>query len=152
VSRAGSAWRLARDVVHARYYLTANTALSTVGNNTLNLTGVSFDPINCAGSGGFVVPLAGTYAVTVCLNLSAAPAAAGAIQVTIARNGTQVSQGGAMYFPAASPVWPATICTDLIACNANDTIQSIVWISEAVNVMGTTDRTYLAAQYLGPTT
>jgi hypothetical protein len=149
VSRNGSAWRLARDVLHARYYLTANLAFP--GAAAISCTGVTTDPMACAGSGGFVVPLAGTYLVTANTGLSAAPATAGSMQQNIFRNGANVVNGGGFTYLANNSMWPSVTVTDMLTCAVNDLIQNGMWTTQAVNIMGTSDRTFLAVTYLGPT-
>jgi hypothetical protein len=150
VSRNGSAWRKALEVLHARYYLPANYAAA--GSVTLNLTGVSSDPLNCAGSGGFLVPLAGLYSVTATIGLTPSPATASNMQVNILRNGAIVSLGGTTYYPASNSAWPAASDTDLVVCAVNDLIQNALWTPQAVGVMGeaTGARTYMTAAYIGP--
>jgi hypothetical protein len=101
VSRNGSAWKKARDVLHAKVYRaavwTVGTAAATVVFDTVNRDDYGI----WTGGGNLVAPIAGWYSVFLNISITTTPTFSGVINVN--RNGTRngyVTSNGV----ASSPV------------------------------------------------
>jgi hypothetical protein len=113
----GNAYRRARDVLHSRWF---RSAALTVGTTATNLAFDSMvaDPYGLWTSPQWTIPMAGVYAITVQVILTATAANQG-IQAQVAKNGVLTLQTSAASV-ASGNTWSAT--NDRLACAAGDVL------------------------------
>jgi hypothetical protein len=144
ISRNGSAWKKARDVLQARVYRAAAYTLPTAFA-TFPFDTVTRDPYAIWSGGNFVIPVAGLYIVTnqVVVNHGAAGqyANTGIYQNGVAMTWSGSNPGGAGYVPLGN--------TDHLVCAAGDLVTSAAFSSPALAVVAASVYCFMSIKYEG---
>jgi hypothetical protein len=141
----GGAWRRARDVLHSRSY---RAAAATI---TATLTAIAFDtvvrdPYGLLTGGSCTVPVPGIYSVTTGTGGLSSTANQG-LQVYTSHNGVGSL---AQMVNLISGYYGYVRATDIVFCNAGDTLGGLVYVFTGTLTMQTgSNTTTLAVDYLG---
>ena len=124
ISRVGGpAVIAATESVNARYTGTTGTITGTASAVTFPTK--SFDSHNAMSGSTYTIPVSGKYSILATVNLNYTTTAAVNNNVWIYQNGSAVSNVGGGLVNANTASW-ALVMTDIISCNAGDTIQIYV--------------------------
>jgi microcystin-dependent protein len=112
----------ATESVNGRYYASSSTPGTSASPSAITYTTKDFDSHGAYSAGTLTVPVSGKYMFTASLYHTAATTAANqSITVQILKNGSAVSQGQ-NYFTSSVSKPLANLVSDIISCNAGDTI------------------------------
>lgn len=142
------AWKRAREVCAARIFSNANQTFSA--GTVIGLGGTNYDPLAMKSGNNWVIPIAGRYAIIGAVGLNGAPTTAGQIQSVLYYNAAQSTQGSVSSFGASQTAWPASNVSDILFCNAGDTVGLFLYTSGAsVTTLGNSPRTFVGITYEG---
>lgn len=152
VSKNGSVWKKARDVVRAKLYRNAAWTLPNGGNVVTPFDTVLFDPLTCSvfgASAAFNCPIAGDYLCTGVSGTGAGAVSGDIFSCSILRNGGFAVYGTSV---GAVPVgWgQGWTVTGVVRCGASDTLQLNTYCQIAKAGQTGSGLCFLDVSWMGP--
>jgi hypothetical protein len=150
VSYNGSAWKKARDALHARVYRSAAYSIAASAWVTLPFDTVDSDAyaLWSMASSRFTAPVAGWWLFTAYFGMNTPPPTYGYLLGALFKNGVSASYGGQQTYAGGGNL-PASATTGALLLAVNDYVQPQGFSSAAIALTPGRDRLYLDFHYLG---